>query len=365
MEQLLAKRLMLLCALAMLCPAPVNSFASTAAVGWDVSSAKLIAAVEPVIATRDGQLQMSTNIKTAMQGKCTRWADFTPAKRTWMEQCQESEADATFPLGPPPASQTAYYPSAILRKALADFSGLPQAAIDGLEILSNLSSAPASVQGLARGKWCSMPSPGSDGPDNAYWQKCVQPNTGFFNLLTCEQDGGFAQIGIAAMDAGLCYPMHDFHHLDASEVSWQIGGKGVSRSWNRACMERSSSKEHAWDAPPPGCWFSGDIPGIAGGPLSRVENAPGNLHEFDTTASGEDYMLLVYFWGQATLSTAWLHDNSAWSDFGEATDHAHELEHFERADFWAGYRKQLRSSCITEERIPNPDSYRKGQPVHC
>ena len=272
-----------------------------------------------------------------LAGNCLKWSDWKFALRTEGDQCTQKKAN-NFPNASDPESGVGYHPGDQVLQDLSDITGgmVTVEELRSLQILSGIEAGDQASLSKALGQWCSMPAPntGDQGifPERQaveYWQKCVMPHAGFFNVLVCSPPGSnfSAQIGLMAMNQDVCYPLHA--HV-ATEVYWQVSGKAVWRTWEDCSNHTAQKKDLApWphEAPPPDgkCLISGALESwesadkfssernssawhqwnsftgkweFKGPPGPHYHPSP-VVHETDTTATGTTHVLNFYLWAKS------------------------------------------------------------------
>jgi len=141
------------------------------------------------------------------------------------------------------------------------------------------------------GTMCAMPGP--PGRMEDFWEKCVMPKGGYFNLAYCEENGASAVLGLAFVESNMCYPAH--MHI-AEEAYWQVAGSGKWKKWH---SEKSTAEMKIVEGGLPKGQRRGEK--LLG---KEVEiGAPGGKHFHPATLAHEfstdsgQFMIMVYWWG--------------------------------------------------------------------
>ena len=158
-----------------------------------------------------------------MTGNCLKWEDWKPALQTESDQCTQTNA-SNFPSKSDQTSGKGYKPPGYKPEdqVLEEISNLTAGNLTvkelrRLQILSGIEGDDQVSLRRARGQWCSMPAPntGDQGifpkkQAEDYWQKCVMPHAGYFNVLVCKPPGSnfSAVLGLMATNQDVCYPLH-------------------------------------------------------------------------------------------------------------------------------------------------------------
>lgn len=205
-----------------------------------------------------------------------------------------------------------------------------------------------------------------------YWQECVMPSAGYFNVLVCEPPGRnfTAVLGLMAMNPDVCYPLHA--HV-ATEVYWQVGGQAVWRTWKQ-CSNATRMEQGVGITPPDGeCLMSGPNKSWSnasefGSNFSTAwhqQNATGQweykdqmsphwhpspvVHETDTTADGSTHVLNFYLWAKSTQKDNSYHTGLGYFDMHQVFEKLNGTNDASRED----RARELIGTCATKERIPS------------
>lgn len=232
---------------------------------------KLWAAAKKYIDTTGGGLYDSsvkgyagTNGDATPRGltACKTTSDYKVAPKTAAWQCAQ---DKNTNFGD---AKTSYQPSDGVLASLAAFASIDVAELKQLNI-GSFASTDATADASMNGKWCGMPGPPNDNV-NHFWDNCVKSNGGYFNVAYCDDNNQYAVLGFAAINPGVCYPVH--HHNNEEEY-WQIGGNSTWKAW----MNGNQAA---------GTVFHGESG------VKRIHYA-GTPHEMQTE---NGFMLSVYWW---------------------------------------------------------------------
>ena len=260
-------------------------------------------------------------------------SDWKPAPRTEDAQCFQDKQENFVQIGVERRSEIpspGYRPSDQVLEGISNITG-GEVTVEELrrfQILSGIGDGDGARK--AQGQWCSMPAP--DTPDDQdifpkeeikeYWEKCVMPHAGYFNVLVCNKetsnvtDNFEANLGLMATNQDVCYPLHA--HV-ATEVYWQVGGQAVWRTWEN-CGNATAMESH----PDGQCLESGPLESWSAN--STFGNEPNSSawhqrnassgkweykdglsphwhpspvsHETDTTANGTTHLLNFYLWAK-------------------------------------------------------------------
>ena len=322
-------------------------------------------------------------------------ADWVYAPRTEQDQCTQKKAK-NFPNASDPTSGVGYLPDDQVLQDLSDITGgvVTVEELRSLQILSGIEAGDQASLSKALGQWCSMPAPntGDQGifPERQaveYWQKCVMPHAGFFNVLVCSPPGSnfSAQIGLMAMNQDVCYPLHA--HV-ATEVYWQVSGKAVWRTWED-CSNHTAQKED-FEKKEPNIWPHDPPDGkcLVSGPLESWESAdkfssefnssawhqknaasgeweykgpPGPhyhpspvVHETDTTATGTTHVLNFYLWAKSDGDENQYHTGLGYFDMHRVFETLNNTNgtNGTKPDRDDRARKLI-GTCATKEQIPS------------
>lgn len=169
-------------------------------------------------------------------------------------------------------STGAYYsPDASVLAALTDYySGLTLADLNGMDIYGGSSMS-------VKGKWCGMPGPDNQKP---YWNKCVMPRAGYFNVAYCDTPTSLAYLGVAALSPDVCYPPHNHH---ANERYWQIAGNSTWRVWKDGNGVKDDTVSPL------------EVNGKAGTDRYHPDKMS---HEMETKPGVDNFMIAEYWWAK-------------------------------------------------------------------